>query len=204
MTTCHGCGRISTVTQPSGWSVQRAASGDAEALANFAAGSFRDAFGALNNPADVAAYCAGAFSSEAQRRELADPGMTTFVVRRLGALIGYAQLEDAEPPHEVDELPAVLLKRIYVDQEWLGTGVALSLMKAVVMEAVDRGARTLWLTVWERNPRAIRFYTRLGMSIIGQAEFLLGRELQRDHVMAIPVALLSAALERERGEKPQI
>jgi diamine N-acetyltransferase len=192
------------VTQPTKWSVQRASSGDAEALANFAAASFRDAFGALNNPNDVVAYCAGAFNPDAQRRELADPGMTTFVVRRSGVLIGYAQLQDAEPPHDVEQLPAVLLKRIYVDQGWLGTGVALSLMQAVVKEAVDRGARTLWLTVWERNPRAVRFYTRLGMSIIGEADFLLGSELQRDHVMAIPVPLLSAALEREREERAQI
>lgn len=128
--------------------------------------------------------------------------MTTFVVRGTRELIGYAQMQDAASPQEVGELPAVLLKRIYVDQGWLGTAVALALMQAVVAEAADRGARTLWLTVWERNPRAIRFYTRLGMRTIGEADFLLGSELQRDHVMAVSVARLAAALERQRAEKP--
>lgn len=127
--------------------------------------------------------------------------MTSFVVRQTRELIGYAQMQDAEPLQIVGELPAVLLKRIYVDQRWLGTGVALALMQAVVTEAADRGARTVWLTVWERNSRAIRFYTRLGMRIIGKADFLLGSELQRDHVMAVSVALLAAALERQRSEK---
>lgn len=189
------------VTNPPGWSVQRASPADAEELADLAARSFRDAFGALNDPANVASYCAEAFNSTAQRRELTDPAMTSFVVRQTRELIGYAQMQDAEPLQIVGELPAVLLKRIYVDQRWLGTGVALALMQAVVTEAADRGARTVWLTVWERNSRAIRFYTRLGMRIIGKADFLLGSELQRDHVMAVSVALLAAALERQRSEK---
>ena len=35
---------------------------------------------------------------------------------------------------------------------------AQALMDACADEALKRGGRTLWLGVWERNARAIRFY----------------------------------------------
>lgn len=169
------------------WDIQKATPDDARELAAFAEKSFRDAFGAMNEPADVDAFCARAFTPEAQERELADPAMTTLLVRDQGEIIGYAQIQEAEPHPGVAELPAVLLKRIYVDQGWLGRGVGKSLMSAVAVEATSRGAQTLWLTVWERNPRAIRFYSELGMVVVGEADFLLGTDLQRDLVMAASV-----------------
>jgi GNAT superfamily N-acetyltransferase len=192
------------VTSPHTWSVERASPAHAELLADFAARSFRDAFGALNDPADVDAYCASAFTPAAQQREIADPTMTTFLARAHDELIGYAQLQDEEPPPGVGQVPAILLRRIYVDQGWLGTGVAQALMQAIAVEAEARAARTLWLTVWERNPRAIRFYSGLGMRIVGEADFLLGSERQLDLVMAIPVAQLLGALTERVGEKPVV
>ena len=178
------------MTNQNPWIIEKARSGDAGGLATFAAKSFRDAFGSMNEPADVDAYCARAFTPVAQARELADPVITTLLAWDRGEIIAYAQLQEGEPHPGVSGLPAILLKRIYVDQKRLGMGVGKSLMKAVAREAGDRGARTLWLTVWEQNPRAIRFYSSLGMTVVGEADFLLGSDLQRDLVMAGPVDVL--------------
>jgi ribosomal protein S18 acetylase RimI-like enzyme len=41
--------------------------------------------------------------------------------------------------------------------------------------------------VWERNPRAIAFYEKLGFAAVGEHEFRLGNDPQRDIVMARPV-----------------
>ena len=172
------------------WDIQKATPDDASELAAFAGKSFRDAFGAMNAATDVDAYCARAFTPAAQTRELSDSAMTTLLARDRDGIIAYAQLQEAASHAGVYDLPAILLKRIYVDQEWLGRGVGKSLMKAVAAEAANRGAQTLWLTVWERNPRAIHFYTRLGMSVVGEDDFLLGSDLQRDLVMAGPVESL--------------
>ncbi|HUF65279.1 MAG TPA: GNAT family N-acetyltransferase [Gemmatimonadaceae bacterium] len=192
---------MSSVTGQPPWRVEKALPADAAELSSFAERSFRDAFGALNAPADVDAYCTRAFTPLAQQLELANPDMTTFLVRKRAELLGYAQLQEAEPHAGVEELPAILLRRIYVDQDWLGTGVAKALMQAVAAEASVRGARSLWLTVWERNPRAIRFYSRLGMRPVGEAVFLLGCERQRDLVMVIPIVQLSGVLGTAGAER---
>jgi ribosomal protein S18 acetylase RimI-like enzyme len=78
----------------------------------------------------------------------------------------------------------VEIVRFYVDRAWRGTGLAAALMDAAAEEARGRGARSLWLGVWERNPRAIRFYEKCGFRDVGSQDFVLGSDVQRDRVMA--------------------
>ena len=57
-------------------------------------------------------------------------------------------------------------------------------MRAVEREATRRAGRTLWLAVWERNPRAMSFYRKCGFEEVGEQAFVLGRDHQRDRVLA--------------------
>jgi ribosomal protein S18 acetylase RimI-like enzyme len=57
-------------------------------------------------------------------------------------------------------------------------------MRAVDHSAVELGGRTLWLGVWERNPRAIAFYAKCGFVDVGEHAFIFGTEEQTDRVMA--------------------
>jgi ribosomal protein S18 acetylase RimI-like enzyme len=41
------------------------------------------------------------------------------------------------------------------------------------------------LGVWEKNKKAIEFYTKLGFQIKGEKTFLLGNDKQRDLIMQI-------------------
>ena len=65
-------------------------------------------------------------------------------------------------------------------------------MTACADEARQRGGRTLWLGVWEPNPRAIRFYTKWGYEDVGGQTFMLGDDPQQDRV-------LSHSLDQRRG-----
>jgi ribosomal protein S18 acetylase RimI-like enzyme len=86
------------------------------------------------------------------------------------------------------EGPAPLeLKRLYVARAWHGRGVAQALMDAALDAARARGARTLWLGVWERNPRAVAFYGKYGFTRVGEHTFLLGADPQTDWVLARPL-----------------
>jgi ribosomal protein S18 acetylase RimI-like enzyme len=50
-----------------------------------------------------------------------------------------------------------------------------------------RRSDVAWLGVWERNARAIAFYRKFGFAEVGEHVFLLGKDPQRDVVMARPV-----------------
>jgi diamine N-acetyltransferase len=57
-------------------------------------------------------------------------------------------------------------------------------MTAAVAAARELGGRSVWLSVWERNPRAIAFYTKSGFSDVGSKVFVVGSDHQTDRVMA--------------------
>ena len=60
-------------------------------------------------------------------------------------------------------------------------------MRACKASAEAKGGRTLWLGVWEHNPRAIKFYEKCGFGGVGTQRFLLGTDLQTDRVMVCPI-----------------
>lgn len=168
---------------PPGLVIRPARPAEAAALARLMERTFRDTFGAVNRPEDLAAHVARSYGAELQRKELADPAITILVAEMDGTLCGYAQLRSADAPPEVTGPDPIQLWRFYLDQAWLGKGVAQALMDAVTREARARGARTLWLGVWEENPRGIAFYRKVGFSEVGKFFFQVGADLQQDLIM---------------------
>jgi ribosomal protein S18 acetylase RimI-like enzyme len=81
------------------------------------------------------------------------------------------------------------LWRFYVARPWHGRGIAQALMSHVNAEAHRRGARTLWLGVWERNERAKAFYRKTGFTDVGSHLFMVGEDAQSDRIMVRPIPL---------------
>ena len=162
---------------------------DAAPLARFAARVFHESFAADNDPADMMAYMAIAFSPEQQGRELADPENTYLVAESDGAIIGYVLIRRGDDmPECVTTRPSAEIARFYVDRAWHGEGVARRLMAAAMDDMLARGARGVWLGVWEHNVRAVRFYEKHGFRDIGSHVFVLGSDVQTDRVMFRDVA----------------
>ncbi len=157
---------------------------DARALAGLAERTFRDAFGAKNTREDMDAHCAASYGEPIQAREIAAPGIEVVVADLAGELVGYGQLRwERASPCVAAARPAEI-SRLYVDARWHGRGVAPALMAALVERARARRVDRLWLGVWEHNPRAIAFYRKAGFAVVGEKTFTLGRDVQRDLVLA--------------------
>lgn len=156
---------------------------DAATLAELARRTFYDTFAANNDPADMALYLAEAFGVDQQTRELKDRDITTLIVEENGEAVAYAQLCSDHVPECVSGAQPIELKRFYVSQQWHGRGIAPRLMERVKAAARDRGAKTLWLGVWERNDRARAFYAKCGFTDAGDHIFLFGTDPQTDLVL---------------------
>jgi GNAT superfamily N-acetyltransferase len=174
------------VTPPSGLVIRRGQLADAPLLAALAARTFRDAFGADNSPENLALHLRTHYTPERMAEELADPDWTTLLAQVDGVAAGYAQLLTREPPVTVGT-GGLMLHRFYLEQSWIGKGIAQPLMDAVRASALERKARFLWLTVWERNPRAIAFYRKSGFAEAGITSFRVGNDAQTDLVMHSPL-----------------
>lgn len=169
--------------------IRPATPADAATLSTFAAGVFHDTFAPDNRPEDMALYAAAAFGEAQQRREIEAPGAVVLLAEDEGAaddgvqLAGYAHLVQGHDARGTADRAAIEIKRFYVAAPWQGSGLAATLMHAVLAEAIAREAKLVWLGVWERNARAIAFYRRLGYEVVGSQSFLLGTDEQTDLVM---------------------
>jgi ribosomal protein S18 acetylase RimI-like enzyme len=56
-------------------------------------------------------------------------------------------------------------------------------MAAVRAAAREFGGQQLWLSVWERNPRALSFYKKEAFVDVGSTDFYVGSDRQTDRVM---------------------
>ena len=158
---------------------------DAALLAELAERTFREAFGDDNTPADMDLHCARNYGVEIQRRELADPRVTYLIAEVAGNAAAFALVrEGSDTPACVTGPAPVEILRFYVDRRWHGRGVAQALMAACDGEARRRGARTIWLGVFERNQKARRFYEKVGFRDVGAKTFTVGTDVQSDRVVA--------------------
>lgn len=168
--------------------IRSAVPDDAATLATLGARTFAETFAEHNDPQDMARYLAIAYGEAIQRRELEDDNVRYLLLEEGGAPAGYAMLRLRSPSPAVADGAPLEIKRFYLAREYHGLGLADALMAACERVAREQGSATIWLAVWERNARAMRFYARHGFREVGSQPFLLGGDLQRDLVMARPVA----------------
>jgi ribosomal protein S18 acetylase RimI-like enzyme len=175
-------------------SIRKANRSDAAEVARLAERTFRETFDAVNTAQNMDAYCREVYGEDIQAREISNPDMVTLLAENANAnasanahrneLIGFAQLRWGSAPDFVPGNKPGEIQRLYIASQWHGKGVAQALMAASFEALQLRGSDVAWLGVWERNPRAIAFYRKLGFAERGDHVFMLGTDLQRDIVLA--------------------
>ncbi|MDC7239151.1 MAG: GNAT family N-acetyltransferase, partial [Spirochaetales bacterium] len=91
------------------------------------------------------------------------------------------------PPAQSDlnDRDSLELERIYVKKEYKGRGFGRQLLEQAISIAKEEKCRYLWLGVWEKNEKALEFYTKMGFVKFGSHSFRMGDEIQNDFVMKI-------------------
>jgi diamine N-acetyltransferase len=172
--------------------IRIATADDAARLAEFAERVFRRTFGPDNTASDLELYVGSAFGEALQRRELEDPERVCLLAFVGGTLSAFALLRVGATDPAVPGPSPVEIERFYVAYDFHGHGLAAHLMEACIEAAALRGGRTLWLGVWEKNARAIRFYEKRGFVDVGTHPFTLGTDVQTDRVMQRAIGPASA------------
>ena len=115
-------------------------------------------------------------------KDLLDPTMEWLTAEAGGQIIGYAKLRELGAPAPNPQKGALELQQIYVLREWQGLGVAGRLMQWALDRGRALGAPEIYLTVFDHNERAKRFYTRHGFTEVGRCTFRLGNRVDDDRV----------------------
>lgn len=152
-------------------------------LQAIARATFYETFAAMNTPENMTQYLEYDLSVEKLTAELNDPASNTYFAQLDGDIIGYLKLNVGAAQTENVDPGGIEIQRIYVKKEFHGTPVGKTLLNFAIDLAVKANHSFIWLAVWEKNPRAIRFYEKNGFVTFGSHIFQLGEDAQTDILM---------------------
>lgn len=163
--------------------IRRGTLQDLYLLADLSVQTFREAFESFYSTENFDAFLQGAFNPEKLKGELEDPNCTFLFAEAEGETLGYALVRQGAAEPCVHGCDPIELVRIYVLQKAVGQGLGPALMEACIQVAKEKGAGTLWLGVWEHNPRALAFYARCGFVDVGFHHFNVGSQVDVDRIL---------------------
>jgi diamine N-acetyltransferase len=163
--------------------IRYATAEDAGMIADISRQTFYETFGFRNTKENMDRFMREQFSREILMDEVIDPANIFIVAMDSDAVVGYAKLKTESTTEGIKGRLALEISRIYVLNSHLGTGIGPDLMRKSIFTAKDMKCDVLWLGVWEKNPRAIAFYTKWGFEKFGEHFFKLGDDMQTDWMM---------------------
>ncbi|OWP64895.1 GNAT family N-acetyltransferase [Hymenobacter amundsenii] len=174
------------MTSPLRITVAKRTPAAAAQLAELGQRLFHETYAAQNRPEDMAAYEAATFGPDQQLAELQDPDTVFLLAQMVQEVVGYAKLKvrstlGLDPAKTAEDRLEV--ERLYVAEDWIGTGLGATLMRRAIEEARQHKCRAVVLGVWEQNERARQFYQRFGFRAIGEQPFTLGYDVQTDLIL---------------------
>jgi diamine N-acetyltransferase len=165
--------------------ITRIGPADWQALQHIGRQTFEETFAPHNSAENMRQYLDTGFSEEKLKAELSDTN-SAFYFARLGTdVIGYLKLNTGAAQTELKDRQAVEIERIYVAAAFHGKKVGQALYEHALAEAAKAGAAYIWLGVWEKNERALRFYEKNGFTAFDTHLFRLGTEEQTDIMMKL-------------------
>ena len=156
---------------------------DFDILRELSIRTYYETFAHLSTPEDMAAYLDDAFNIERFSKELDDADSAFYFLYCNEQIAGYLKLNEAPAQTDLNDPFALEIERIYIKSEFQGKGLGQFLMEQAISIATERRKKYAWLGVWEKNEKAIRFYKKNGFYEIGTHTFVMGEDVQTDHVM---------------------
>jgi ribosomal protein S18 acetylase RimI-like enzyme len=156
---------------------------EAQMIADIARKTFMETYGEMNTPENMEAYLNSQFSDEKLVEELEHPRTRFFLAYLNGIPVAFTKLRDDRKAKKLEEIKALEIQRIYVLQEYQGFSMGKAMVDMIKDVARKDGYQTIWLQVWQKNNKAIRFYQKAGFTVFETANFLLGNSCQQDFLM---------------------
>lgn len=147
--------------------------------------TFAETFSSTNTEENMKAYLEEGFSNAKLSAELDNPNSEFYFATLNNTVIGYLKINFGLAQTELKDNKALEIERIYVLQEFHGKKVGQLLYDQAIHLAKEKKADYVWLGVWEKNLRAIQFYTKNGFVEFDQHIFVLGDDEQTDIMMRL-------------------
>lgn len=156
-------------------------------LQNISRTTFRDTFAEHNSEEDLNHYLDEQLSIHKLSEELNNPYSTFYFASENEKIVGYLKLNFSTAQTELIDEKAFEIERIYILKEYFGKGLGQFLLNNAIIIGKKMQPSYIWLGVWEKNSRAIRFYEKNGFEVFSSHLFTLGNDVQTDLLMKLAI-----------------
>jgi ribosomal protein S18 acetylase RimI-like enzyme len=145
--------------------------------------TFYETFAESNSEKDMQKYLSENFSDIKVKQELSNQESQFFIAWEGDVPIGYLKVNTGQAQTELQDPLALEIERIYVSASYHGKKIGQLLYDKALEIAHQKNKKSIWLGVWEENPRAIRFYEKNGFVEFDRHIFKMGNDDQTDIMM---------------------
>jgi len=162
---------------------------DVPTLAAIGRQTFHETFCDTNAEENLERYLERNFNPGRVTEEMSHPDSLFYLARIDGQVAGYLKVNTGDAQTEPQDSNAFEIERIYVKKTWYGKQVGQKLMDYALHLAREKQSNYVWLGVWEKNYRAIRFYQKYGFEVFDTHVFRIGKDEQTDYLMRLDMPM---------------
>jgi ribosomal protein S18 acetylase RimI-like enzyme len=156
---------------------------DLEKLVEVSVNTFDDTFRDYIAGENMKAYMDSAFTSNKLTIELENEESEFYFVYLNDSVAGYFKINGAGAQTELNDKSSLELERFYLLKEFRGRNFGEQILERVLSIAREKKLKYIWLGVWEKNYRALKFYRKHGFIRFGEHLFIMGDDKQVDYLM---------------------
>lgn len=165
--------------------ISRLTTADIPQFSRMATESYKQAYDGLISVPDLVEFTESSFAPAVVEAAFASAEIKLFWQGE--QIAGYVWLEEQpvtlKQPLMMEMARPLYLRRLYLLSGYTGFGYGRELLNEAVLWGKGEGFSHLWLTVWDENESAVRFYGRELFETVGDCDFWCGQLLCRDWVM---------------------
>jgi ribosomal protein S18 acetylase RimI-like enzyme len=147
--------------------------------------TFYETFSIHNSESSMKKYLDEAFDLDKLKAEINNPYSRFYFAILQDTIAGYLKVNLGESQTELKDNHALEIERIYVLEAYHGAKIGQMLYHKAVEFAKESSLKYLWLGVWEKNLRALRFYQKNGFVEFDKHIFKLGDDEQCDLLLRL-------------------
>jgi len=154
--------------------IKKATKADTVVLALLARITWAESHGHyIDDKNDLLKYLNKNFAVSKTRQDINNPKNLFYIMYVDDLPVGYAKLILNEKQENVVSENSCRLERIFIQNEFIPLKIGQQLLTFVESEVKALQLDTIWLTVYIKNNRAIRFYERNEFKNVGDLNFLV-------------------------------
>ena len=154
--------------------IKRATEQDSEILAHLGSTTYIESHGHfIEDKDDLNRYLISSFSQEKVKQELRNQQNLFYLIFTNDLPVGYAKVVLNSTHESVSWQNACRLERIYILEKHIPLKLGKPFLTFIEKQAKDLKFDALWLSVYIKNQRAIRFYQKNDFLDVGRLNFMV-------------------------------